>query len=395
MLCDGVMVEEGIVGVTSPGPDIPPHGEGRLSLPVRIPEQGKAALLLSYHLTKEAAARQDILPADYCLGFDEIPLKTKENVNQTAQALLKTLQKRHSTVPVAVKEDDRDVILRGADWRYVYDKRTGTFSEMVYHNQNLLERPMEYNIWRAPTDNDRNIKKQWIRAGYDRTVSRAYATTVSIGNEDGKVLLETSLSVSAVYLQRILNIRAKWLILPDGGVDVHLDVTRMPEFPFLPRFGLRLFLPKSMEKVTYCGIGPNESYADKRQSGWHGRFEQTVQAFHEDYIRPQENGAHDDCDYVIVENSTLSLAAVKDGIRQGDSSGRETFSFQISEYTQEELTKKAHNYELEKSPYTVLCLDYAQSGIGSGSCGPELLNQYRLDEEHFVFELGMRVKEKF
>ena len=183
--------------------------------------------------------------------------------------------------------------------------------------------------------------------------------------------------------------------MPDGGIDVRLDVTRTPGFPFLPRFGLRLFLPKSMTAVTYCGIGPNESYADKRQSGWHGRFGTSVQALHEDYIRPQENGAHDDCDYVIMENDSLSFAAVAPAIA-GKSAGRkDTFSIQISEYTQEELTAKAHNYELEKSPYTVLCLDYAQSGIGSNSCGPELLEKYRLDAEHFVFELELRVGEKF
>ena len=183
--------------------------------------------------------------------------------------------------------------------------------------------------------------------------------------------------------------------MPDGGIDVRLDVTRTPGFPFLPRFGLRLFLPKSMTAVTYCGIGPNESYADKRQSGWHGRFGTSVRALHEDYIRPQENGAHDDCDYVIVENDSLSFAVAAPAIAGKSAERKDTFSFQISEYTQGELTAKAHNYQLEKSPYTVLCLDYAQSGVGSGSCGPELLEKYRLDAEHFVFELGLRVGEKF
>ncbi len=455
LLCDGVEMEEGMIngaGSVNSGAetcntgagqemsddtsslarscclDIPPHSEGSLYLPVHVPERGKAALLLSYHLTEEAAARQEILPAGCCLGFDEIPLETADNVNQTARTIwegipagilgerLKKMRKGHPAVPVAVKEDDKNVVLRGADWRYVYDKRTGIFSEMVYHNQNLLAKPMEYNIWRAPTDNDRNIKKQWIRAGYDRTISRAYETKIHCAgqkadgegqkpndggqiNEElpaGTVALESQLSLSAVYLQRILNIQARWIIYPDGHLDVRLDVTRTPEFPFLPRFGLRLFLPKSMTEVTYCGIGPNESYADKRQSGWHGRFETSVRALHEDYIRPQENGAHDDCDYVIVENDSLSFAVAAVSAIAGKSAvQKDTFSFQISEYTQEELTAKAHNYQLEKSPYTVLCLDYAQSGVGSGSCGPELLEKYRLDAEHFVFELGLRVREKF
>ena len=105
---------------------------------------------------------------------------------------------------------------------------------------------------------------------------------------------------------------------------------------------------------------------------------------YEDYIRPQENGAHDDCDYVILENDHLALTVA----------AARTFAFQASHYTQEELTEKAHNYELVKSPYTVLCLDYAQSGIGSNSCGPALREEYRLKEENFVFALRMRPETK-
>lgn len=69
--------------------------------------------------------------------------------------------------------------------------------------------------------------------------------------------------------------------------------------------------------------------------------------------------------------------------------GEQEFSFSASIYTQEELTLKRHNFELEPCGYTVLCLDYAQSGIGSNSCGPELSEQYRLDEREFTF--GVRL----
>ena len=53
------------------------------------------------------------------------------------------------------------------------------------------------------------------------------------------------------------------------------------------------------------------------------------------------------------------------------------------------ITKKKHNFELETSNYTVLCLDYAQNGIGSNSCGPELKKEYRLDEETFTFKVKL------
>ena len=147
----------------------------------------------------------------------------------------------------------------------------------------------------------------------------------------------------------------------------------------LPRFGLRLFLPREMDRVRFYGLGPGESYADKRRASSHGCYESAVREQHEDYLKPQENGSHADCDYVIVEGSGLSLAAV----------GEEPFCFNVSPYTQEELTEKQHSFELEESGYTVLCLDAAQTGIGSNSCGPRLEERYRLEPQGFDFRLRL------
>ena len=102
---------------------------------------------------------------------------------------------------------------------------------------------------------------------------------------------------------------------------------------------------------------------------------------HEDYIYPQENGSHYDCDFVKVSDGRTTFLAA----------GERTFSFNTSVYTQEELTEKMHNYELQESPYTVLCVDYRQSGVGSNSCGPELLEKYRLDEESFSFDVRFKL----
>ena len=154
-----------------------------------------------------------------------------------------------------------------------------------------------------------------------------------------------------------------------------LQVHRNMEFPELPRFGLRLFLDQRFCRVSYCGMGPYESYADKHRASGYGLYHADVEELHEDYIRPQENGSHMDCDYVLLSDEEAGLAAVSEQV----------FSFNASKYTQEELEKKTHNYELEPSGSTVLCLDYAQNGIGSNSCGPLVMDRYRFDEEKFVF----------
>ena len=378
VLCDGIVTEQGRIG-ENVLPVIAPHEEKAVPVAFTVPEKGKCFLKVSYEL-REATK---LLPAGFLLGFEEVPVETAENVNQKAAWLLGeeaagTDGAGHvEQAEFLLQEDDCTVTVSTPLFKYVYDKLTGLFTGMVYDNISLLERPMEFNIWRAPTDNDRNIKLKWMAAQYDRTVTRAYDTKVRAGEQE--VVIETELSVAAVYIQRILDIRACWTIRADGAVDAEFMVQKDPAFPFLPRFGLRLFLPKAMERVEYCGIGPVESYVDKRQAGWHGVFDEAVKAMHEGYVRPQENGSHHDCDYVTVYGAPGSFTVA----------GRETFAFNASVYTQEELTQKAHEHELTESPYTVLCVDYRQSGIGSNSCGPMLLEKYRI-EDSFRFAVRMR-----
>ncbi len=383
VLCDGIVVQQGRID-DSTLLDIAPHEEKAVPISLDVPDRGKCFLKVSYMLKKATAA----LPAGFLLGFEEVPVETAEKVNRKVAALFDGMDSKGDAggkVPggnedaagFAVQEDDGMITVSTSQFRYVYDKRTGLFTGMVHENVSLLEKPMEFNIWRAPTDNDRNIRHKWMAAQYHRTVTRAYDTQVRVGKQ--AVVIETVLSISAVYIQRILDVNACWTIGSDGTLDAAFTVKKNPEFPFLPRFGLRLFLPGTMERVEYCGIGPAESYVDKKQAGWHGVFDQTVRAMHEDYVRPQENGSHHDCDYVTVYGGQEAFTVA----------GKETFAFNASVYTQEELTQKEHNYELEESPYTVLCLDYRQSGIGSNSCGPELLEKYRLEEE---FRFAVRMK---
>ena len=101
---------------------------------------------------------------------------------------------------------------------------------------------------------------------------------------------------------------------------------------------------------------------------------------HEDYIKPQENGSHCGCKYVSLFGNGHEVTV----------SGKD-FSFNASYYTQEELTEKKHNFELEKCGDVVLCIDAQQSGIGSHSCGPEITEDRRVQGE-FTFEIEIKIK---
>lgn len=295
------------------------------------------------------------------VGFDQFPLfEERQRSLQVPKAGQVSLQ----------ETADRFVIL-SSRIRYVFGKKTAGFLSLEKDGRKLLEKPMEWSVFRAPTDNDALMRKKWEAAGYFRPWTKVYAYTA--GKEEDRIMIRCDFSIASASIQPFLRVQTAWEINGDGVVRLCLDAVRDPKFPWLPRFGMVLTLPETESEVEYLGYGPWESYPDKHRASWMDRFTTTVEALHEDYIRPQENGSHGNC-YEVRAGSLWAA-------------GSRPFSFNASYYTAQELAKKAHHYELERSGHVILHLDYAMSGVGSNSCGPELLEQYRLQEETIHWEM--------
>ena len=364
--CDGKLLEKKQFILQE---SVLPHKKGTILLDITVPDSGKCYLKVSYHLKHGTS----VMAQGSRMGFDEILLKNQDGRNQQATALLETQEQKEAEVQVS--ETDRFLSIRSDTFFYVYNKLSGLFEQLSVDGEELLETPMELNIWRTPTDNDRKIKQEWIDAGYDRSKARAYDTHWEMNGEG--IRIYSTVSVAAVAIQKVLDIEAVWKIYRTGEISVKMHVKKDREFPQLPRFGIRLFLRGEYENLKFYGLGPHESYRDKCRSCSHGLYDTTVEEQHEDYICPQENGSHTDCDYLMLEKENQTVTAVSS----------RPFSFNVSYYSQEELTRKAHNFELEKSGSTIVCLDYAQNGIGSNSCGPELRKEYQFTEETFTFDM--------
>ena len=363
---DGLVISKGIL----PEFFVAPHGEGKTNLKINVPENGKCYLKLIYHLKKELP----LLNEDHILGFDEIEVSKEDTKCKLAE---KWIPKTVVDSELQVNENDTQIHIKGREFAYTIDKRTALFTEMKFAGREYLNHPMELNIWRAPTDNDMYIKSEWKKAHYDKAYTRAYTTEVVQGKHGVKITSHAS--VVAETVQKILDVTITWKIEAAGKIDADIAVTKDDEFPDLPRFGVRMFLDKKLSAVRYFGMGPQESYCDKHQAASHGLYRADVGDLHEDYIRPQENGSHYDCEYVELNNSRYGIVA----------SAEKAFSFNASYYTQEELEKKTHNYELIESDSVVFCVDYALNGIGSNSCGPVVLEQYRFDDVLFRFQFTL------
>lgn len=344
-----------------------PHSQTAFQVPFPEGLSGKCFLRLIY-IQKEDLS---LTKKGHVLGFDQIVIPTPEKVKHADEDF--------AAAPI-LEEEERHLRIKGASFCYTFNKMTGCFDQLEVEGKSLLEHPMEYNIWRALIDNDRRYVEQgWCSAGYDRSYPRVYACNVI--KQTDAVEIRISASLCALIVEPSIRFEACWRINGKGSISLHLDGHRNPLLPFLPRFGLRLVLPKTFEQVEYRGYGPNESYIDKHRSCWYGHFTSTVKEMEVKYLRPQENGSHWGCDEM-----TLSCYCGQ-GLK---AMGGQPFSFQVSQYTQEQLMQAAHCYELTPCGHTVLCIDAAMSGVGSNSCGPLLLPKYRLQQTEFSWDLTLQ-----
>lgn len=361
--------------------DIPPHCEGNVSIQgFRYPEQGESSLLIRYKLQRQTG----ILPAGFDVGFDEVSLPQKEDGLPTSR----NRSQRRNNFPSAdrwhglrINEVGPLLTIGSSDFCYQMDKRTGSFSSLVFRQTNIMTHPMEFNIWRAPTDNDKLIRKQWEAAGYNHVYAQAYQVNLKEVSDTEPVQIHAAIAIVAPSVQPIVKLNVCWMIRPDGSINLSVDAHKDPVFPYLPRFGLRMFLPKQAEHVRYFGLGPGEAYIDKKHYCWHAFFETQAREMYEPYLKPQENGNRHDCRWATIDGQNLSLTVTAD---------QRPFDFQLLPYTQEELTEKSHEYELVESDSSVLCVDYQQSGVGSYFSDFELNKEYQLKANKFHFALDLK-----
>ena len=356
VFCDGKTVKTGDIKT----PDLKPHQSTAFDCPFNDFKDGEYFIKLTYHQLNDGV----VTKAGHILGFDELKLFGAYKIPSLK-----------SEGHIKVSETDTKVTVNGNHFFYRFNKLYGNFEKMNINGIDIINKPLEWNIWRAPTDNDRSIKRKWQECGYDNIIANCREVDVKYADT---VTISAKTYISSMYKATILIVDAVWEIYPSGAVKLKVNANMPFDFPFLPRFGIRAFT--NTNKVKYYGYGPYESYEDKHEASYIAEFESTVDSFHEDYIRPQENGAHCGVRYAEFTADNVKWTVYGDN-----------FSFNASHYTQEELTQKAHNYELLKCDDTALCIDYKHSGIGSNSCGPDLPEKYRIGrdfsyEQLWIFE---------
>ncbi len=301
--------------------------------------------------------------AGYELAFVQIPLE--EIACETEAYFPETT--------VSVFETPSEITVTEGENVYTFLRENGSLVSLVSQGGEMLCAPVIPTVWRAPTDNDRNIKIKWSAAGFENPVLSCRSLSVKEAN-DTTATLEAELVMGGRALRPFLRATVTYTVRASAGLTFSYDCRVAEDVPFLPRFGIRFTLPTGYENVRYFGLGPMEAYCDKHLAARLGDFITTVTENFEPYVRPQENGAHAECRYAKISH-IAGHGIVITGC---------SFSLSASHFSPEQLTAVKHNYELLPEGETTVIIDCRQSGIGSNSCGPELSLNHRFDDKHFT-----------
>lgn len=274
-------------------------------------------------------------------------------------------------------EDENFIYASGKNFEYKFSKNTGNFVSLKIGGVEQLAKGIEFSAFRAPTDNDVNVKAKWAfldiwqGENLDRIFSKIYDCRI----EDKKIFVLGSLAgVSRVPFARYdLTVT----IFEDGKIDFDLNTKIGNNVIWLPRFGFEFTLPKNANKLSYYGYGPYESYCDMHNGSKISLYKSNTEKEYVPYVRPQEHGNHYGTNMLKIGNM---LFEAQNG-----------FEFNASDYSTNTLYKANHTDELQKDGFVHLRVDYKVSGIGSNSCGPQLEQIYKLSEKEFNFKLSLSV----
>jgi beta-galactosidase len=243
------------------------------------------------------------------------------------------------------------------------------------------------NLWRAPLDND-GIKGwggqdgkalgRWLRQGIDELRFR-FLNTKCAQNRNGTIAVQATVQVIA--RGGTMTVKNSYLVCPDDSIQVEHIFKVSAGLADLPRVGIRWVLPAGFEHFEWYGLGPHETYCDRKTSGQTGLYKSSVADQYVPYILPQDHGNHMDVRWLRLANDNgVGLGIVSNDDLQAS----------VSHYPHEVLTPAFHTWELKPRAETYLCLDAAQRGVGGASCGPDTLPRYRIAAGDYKLSYSMK-----
>ncbi len=347
-------------------------------------------LVIPYTLPKEADGEM-FINISFILGCDTLWARCGHEIAWGQFALPVKQAKKNVSIltklnPLEVDEDQESFYISAANSTLIeFNKASGTIASLEKDGLQVMEQGPVFNIFRAPTDNDKGWGAQfrlaWENAGYHMMQQRV-EDVLADEKKDGTVELEVFARYAAVAKRTIFELKYTYLFERDGSFRMDLNVIPGDNLPNLPRAGVSLALPEYLENAAWFGLGPGEAYADTKMAQRVGYYKANLAQLYTNYMRPQENGNRAEVRRAAFHDLHMAGLLV---------SGLPDFNFSAHRYTAEDFAEAKHPHELVPNDHITLNLDWKQCGIGSGSCGPRTADQYLIEpKEPFSFSLRFK-----
>lgn len=293
----------------------------------------------------------------------ELPVKVKK-------------QEENKTEKVTPTETANRVVFAGDNFSYTISKHSGMIESIVKNGEEQLVAPMSLTAWRAATDNERNDKFMWgwYNSWQAENVNRLFTKAYGYEIRDNSLIV--SGSIAGVARTPFLRYTITYTVFAYGEIKVELSGKIKERCVWLQRLGFEFKTPYEKDEFSYFGMGDMDNYCDMCHHTRIGRFRSDAKREFVNYVVPQEHGNH-------IKTKELKMA---NGLEfYGDN-----FEFCVSHFTADNLEQATHQDELLNENITNIRIDYKNSGMGSHSCGQELLKQYRLDEKDIEFTFSIK-----
>ena len=304
-----------------------------------------------------------------------------------------TVRKHHSRL--YLEDGQSQAVITNGDLEIVVDKEAGSLAHVSRQGKPIIMNGPVLNIWRGPLDNDGikgkavqwkskdELLRKWMAAGFDTLNCETHRIDI-IPTTDGTITVRIDQRYHCHDSQKGFGHSHVYTIMPSGIIVVDNTFKVDKDQPDVPRLGVRMTINGNFSNLTWFGRGPHENYADRKSGAPISKYSGMVSEQYYPYIVPQENGNKEDVRlFSLVDNNNVGLQV----------QAMPTFSFSTHHFTPEDLYNAYHTTELHPRNEITLLLDLIQRGLGTASCGPDTLEQYRIKPGTHHFRYAMRLSE--
>lgn len=317
------------------------------------------------------------------VAWQQLPIQLKVDQKRQLEDPELLVDSEDAPALLEAAQNGAPKLLQAGDVSLAFDPETGDITHYQYKGHDLLLKGPSANFWRTPVDNEGSRPRgvversnqwkafgRWCTAGFDEMTEELEFFMGGEMIEEGCWHFDRISKITPKNLQASIRLTTAYEFHPNGALHCQHRFEIPEEIQDLPRIGVRLTLPKSQENLTWFGLGPLESYPDRKESAFVGRFNSSVTEQYVPYIVPQEHGHHLDTRWLTLTDSN------DQGIQfQADDA---CFGFNATHLPPEVLEQALHINELNPQEEVTLFLDAAIRGLGTGSCGPDTRPEYRI-----------------